>query len=117
MKEGPRGTVTALLQAWHSGEEGALDKLLPLVYGELRRQANRAQFFGLAAQMMRRVLVDRARLRAAAKPGLERARRHRRAQGSPRRAALLRRPHLMAGAASATDRLVVSSVGARRPLA
>jgi RNA polymerase sigma factor (TIGR02999 family) len=34
--------VTELLVAWREGEPGALDRLLPLVYGELRRQA-RAQ--------------------------------------------------------------------------
>lgn len=33
--------VTALLQAWGRGEQAALDDLLPLVYGELRRQAAR----------------------------------------------------------------------------
>jgi RNA polymerase sigma factor (TIGR02999 family) len=33
--------VTALLQAWGRGEQTALDELLPLVYGELRRQAAR----------------------------------------------------------------------------
>ena len=101
MEEAPPGTVTALLLAWQRGEHGAVDKLLPLVYRELRRQAaaflrrerknhtlvatalvheaylrlvgqnaayqSRSQFFGLAAQMMRRVLVDYARTRAAAK--------------------------------------------------
>lgn len=35
------GEVTRLLQAWSRGEGGALDALVPLVYGELRRQANR----------------------------------------------------------------------------
>jgi RNA polymerase sigma factor (TIGR02999 family) len=33
--------VTALLRAWGRGEARALDELLPLVYGELRRQAER----------------------------------------------------------------------------
>jgi RNA polymerase sigma factor (TIGR02999 family) len=33
--------VTALLRAWGRGEPAALDELLPLVYGELRRQAAR----------------------------------------------------------------------------
>jgi RNA polymerase sigma factor (TIGR02999 family) len=33
--------VTALLRAWGRGEQAALDELLPLVYGELRRQAAR----------------------------------------------------------------------------
>jgi len=31
--------VTQLLQAWHQGDAGALDRLLPLVYDELRRVA------------------------------------------------------------------------------
>jgi RNA polymerase sigma factor (TIGR02999 family) len=84
------------------GDRDALDRLLPLVYGELRRLArhylrserpdhtlqstalvheaflrligqknvrwrSRAHFFGIASQMMRRILVDHARRRAAAK--------------------------------------------------
>ena len=32
--------VTQLLQAWSQGEEAALEKLIPLVYGELRRRAH-----------------------------------------------------------------------------
>ena len=31
--------VTGLLQAWSAGDEQALEKLMPLVYGELRRSA------------------------------------------------------------------------------
>lgn len=99
--EAPPGAVTQLLRAWSAGDAGARDRLLPLVYAELRRQAaaylrrerpdhtlaatalvheaylrlvgqeapfaNRAHFFALAASMMRRVLVDHARARAAAK--------------------------------------------------
>lgn len=96
--------VTQLLQAWSDGNEEALDKLVPLVYGELHRLArhymsgerpghtlqttelvneayvrlidwknvrwqNRAHFFGVAAQMMRRILVDFARSRHYAKRG------------------------------------------------
>jgi RNA polymerase sigma factor (TIGR02999 family) len=37
----PHKNVTALLQAWSRGEQAALDELLPAVYGELRRQAER----------------------------------------------------------------------------
>jgi RNA polymerase sigma factor (TIGR02999 family) len=94
--------VTALLRAWKAGERGAEERLLPLVYAELRRRAaaylrrerpghtlqptalvheaylrlvdqkqtdwkNRAQFFGVAAEMMRRILVDRARAHLADK--------------------------------------------------
>jgi RNA polymerase sigma factor (TIGR02999 family) len=96
--------VTELLAAWGAGDRRAADRLLPVVYGELRRQAaramrgesaghtlqptalvheaylrlvdqraagwqSRAQFFGVAAQAMRRVLVDHARGRHAAKRG------------------------------------------------
>ena len=90
--------VTELLAAWSHGDQEALDKLMPLLYDELRRLArqqmrheraghtlqttalvneaymrlidqrraqwlNRAQFFGVAAQLMRRILVDHARSR------------------------------------------------------
>jgi RNA polymerase sigma-70 factor (ECF subfamily) len=96
--------VTQLLLQWNDGDEGALERLMPVVYNELRRLAsgylrreraghtlqptalvneaylrlvdqrsarwqNRAQFFGVAAQLMRRILVDHARLRQAAKRG------------------------------------------------
>jgi RNA polymerase sigma factor (TIGR02999 family) len=98
------GDVTGLLLAWGAGDPGALDALIPVVYAELRRQAerflrreatghtlqpealiheaylrlvdqsrvpwqNRAQFFGVAARCMRRVLVDHGRARGAAKRG------------------------------------------------
>jgi RNA polymerase sigma-70 factor (ECF subfamily) len=33
--------ITELLRAWSEGEQGALDKLIPLVYGELHRLAQR----------------------------------------------------------------------------
>jgi len=33
--------LTALLRAWGEGDESARDKVLPLIYGELRRQAAR----------------------------------------------------------------------------
>ena len=32
--------ITALLQAWTAGDEQALEKLPPLVYGELHRRAH-----------------------------------------------------------------------------
>ena len=32
-------TVTRLLNAWRSGDDGALDRLMPMVYDELHRQA------------------------------------------------------------------------------
>lgn len=93
--------VTMLLQDWQSGKKESLDKLLPIVYDELRRVAhrlltneyaqtlpttalvheaylklvnqhsvdweNRGQFFAIAAQAMRRILVDHARERLAVK--------------------------------------------------
>jgi RNA polymerase sigma factor (TIGR02999 family) len=96
--------VTALLAEWSHGDRSALDRLLPLVYAELRRMAtrrlgaeraghtlqptalvheaylrlvgqrrvdwqDRAHFFGVAAQIMRRILVDHARRRGAGKRG------------------------------------------------
>jgi RNA polymerase sigma factor (TIGR02999 family) len=96
--------VTQLLQAWSAGEHGALDKLVPMVYQELRRLAkhymaheapghtlqttalvneaylrlvdvkqlnwqNRAHFFGVSAQLIRRILVDHARSRRSLKRG------------------------------------------------
>lgn len=102
MGDSSRQDVTGLLRRWEEGDKEALEELMPLVYGELRRLAahylriersghtlqptalvheaylrlvdqrhvvwqNRAHFFGIAAQMMRRVLVDHARRRAAGK--------------------------------------------------
>jgi RNA polymerase sigma factor (TIGR02999 family) len=96
--------VTGLLVRWSQGDAQALDQLLPLVYGECRRIAerqlrrerpdhtlsptalvhelylqlvdqrratwqNRAHFFAVAAQLMRRILVDYARTRTAQKRG------------------------------------------------
>lgn len=88
--------VTGLLQDWRTGKQGAADRLMEAVYGELHRIAslqmrrehaghtlqatallhetylrlsgsqpidwqNRAHFFAVAAQQLRRVLVDHAR--------------------------------------------------------
>jgi RNA polymerase sigma factor (TIGR02999 family) len=96
--------VTEMLVDWGNGDQTALNKLIPLVYDELRRMAhhymarespdhtlqttalvndaylrltdqkrtswqNRAQFFGIAAQLMRRILVDHARSHTYAKRG------------------------------------------------
>ena len=101
MKDPDSGTVTRLLRAWSAGDRDAINQLMPLVQGELRRQArgyfhreepghtlqptalvneaylrlirqdrvqwqDRAHFFGIAAQIMRRLLVDHARKRHAA---------------------------------------------------
>lgn len=96
--------VTTLLSAWSGGDLSALERLVPLVYADLRRIAanrlkserpghtlsatavaheaylrlvgqrsmrwqDRAQFFAVASELMRRILVDHARRRAAAKRG------------------------------------------------
>ncbi len=96
--------LTGLLRAWTAGDAEAGDRLIPLVYKELRHQAarylsrersnhtlqptalvneaylrlarqgrvvwqDRAQFFGVAATVMRRLLVDHARQHAASKRG------------------------------------------------
>lgn len=96
--------VTALLLAWGRGESAARERLIPLVYAELRRLAagamaaerldhtleptalvhetylklvrqagvpwqNRAHFFGVAARLMRQILVDHARVHGAQKRG------------------------------------------------
>jgi RNA polymerase sigma factor (TIGR02999 family) len=96
--------VTELLIDWGHGDKGALDRLMPLVYEELRAIArrhlrreepdhtlqstalvheaylrlvdqnrvdwqNRAHFFAVASQLIRRILVDHARRRQAGKRG------------------------------------------------
>ena len=96
--------ITRLLRQWQDGSAEALDRLMPLVYDELRALAsrylsrerqdhtlqttalvheaylkiagqrevdwqNRAHFFGIAAQLMRRILVDHARRDRRAKRG------------------------------------------------
>ena len=90
------GDVSQLLRAWSGGDQGALDRLTPIVYKELHRLArhymkgerpghmlqttalvneaymrlvdykrmqwqNRAHFFAVSAQLMRRILVEHAR--------------------------------------------------------
>ena len=95
--------ITRLLLAWGTGDPAAAERLMPLVYDELKRMAlayvrqgrgdrtlqrtalvheaflrlidqrvswqNRSQFYGLAAQMMRRIAIDDARRRARTKRG------------------------------------------------
>lgn len=41
MDESPAGVVTQLLKEWGQGNESALEKLIPLVYEELRKMAHR----------------------------------------------------------------------------
>ena len=68
----PNKTVTALLQAWGRGDPTALDELLPIVYGELRRKARwymRQQPAGHTLQTTE--LVHEAFLRLVDQPALE----------------------------------------------
>jgi RNA polymerase sigma factor (TIGR02999 family) len=97
---GAPGDITDLLVAWAAGDPSAPEKLMPLVYGELRRLArrhlrteqekdtlqttglvheaylrlcsqktpafeSRNHFYGIAARLMRQILVDHARRRRA----------------------------------------------------
>jgi len=94
--------ITELLQRVHEGDRQALDAVMPMVYGELKKLAaghlrregsgrpldttalvheaflrlaqgeqpsyeNRSHFYGIASRLMRQVLVDMARARAAEK--------------------------------------------------
>lgn len=98
------GEVTQLLIQWRNGDRDSLDRLIPLVYDELRLIAgrflrherpshtlqstalvheaflrlvdqtrtdwqSRAHFFGVAATVIRNILVDHARARQTAKRG------------------------------------------------
>lgn len=100
----PQQHVTRMLIDWSNGDRDAPQRLMPLVYEELRQLArhylqreradhtlqatglvheaylrlvdqstttwqNRAHFFGVAAQLMRRILVDYARQHRAEKRG------------------------------------------------
>lgn len=102
MKDPNCHEVTQILQEWNDGGDDARARLMPLVYGELRRLAqsylrrerpdhtlqptalvheaylrlvdqsrvewqNRVHFYGVAAQMMRRILIDHARAHASEK--------------------------------------------------
>ena len=105
MDSGDSESVTRLLRAWNDGDLGALDRLTPIVYDELKRMArrymrgerpghgfqttalvheawlrlakpghaddwqDRTHFFAVSATIMRRILVDLARSRAAIKRG------------------------------------------------
>jgi RNA polymerase sigma factor (TIGR02999 family) len=99
-----RQEITGLLQQWRGGNREALDRLIPVVYDELRVIASRrltrewrgsglqttalvneayvrlvgqrdvdwqsrAHFFAIAAQLMRRIVVDDARRRLSRKRG------------------------------------------------
>ncbi|HEV2846077.1 MAG TPA: sigma-70 family RNA polymerase sigma factor [Thermoanaerobaculia bacterium] len=103
---GNTSDVTELLRAWQGGDDGALERLIPTVYQELRaiaaqqlqgeraghtlqptelvheaflklqglnsiRWKDRTHFFAFSSRIMRRILVDHARGRLAAKRGAE----------------------------------------------
>jgi len=94
--EPPVEEISTLLRAWSDGDQGALERLTPIVYGELHSLArrymrherpghslqtsalvneaymrlvdykrmqwqDRAHFFAVSAQVMRRILVEHAR--------------------------------------------------------
>jgi len=98
------GEITRLLAEWSGGNQAALDRLVPILYDELRGLASnymreerrdhllqttalvneaymrlidrkhvvcetRSQFFAVAAQVMRRILIDYARGRNRVKRG------------------------------------------------
>lgn len=99
-----QGEITDLLAEWSDGDGEALERLMPLVFDELRQLAqtyfrreaeshtlqptalvnevyvrlteqrqvqweNRSQFFAFASLLMRRILVDHAKAKRAAKRG------------------------------------------------
>jgi RNA polymerase sigma factor (TIGR02999 family) len=100
----PPQEITQLLVDWSNGNQAALDRLMPLVYTELRQLAhrymrrerlghtmqttaliheaylrlvrqtrwrweNQAHFFGIAARLMRQILIEHARSHTRAKRG------------------------------------------------
>lgn len=104
MDETEKSEITRILYDWNDGNQEAKEKLLPLVYAQLRRQAvflmsrersdhtlqptalvheafirlsketgiewrNRSHFYGIAANMMRQILIQHARLYATEKRG------------------------------------------------
>ena len=104
MSHTPSADVTGLLRQWEQGDSDALNRIVPLVYAELRRIArgrlggegsahsltptvlvhdaylrlmdirqarfrDRAHFLAMASRVMRRLLIDRARARRAARRG------------------------------------------------
>jgi RNA polymerase sigma factor (TIGR02999 family) len=104
MSQTPSPNVTELLRQWEGGDPDALNRIVPVVYAELRRIASRrlggeasprsltptglvhdaylklmdvrqarfrdrAHFLAMASRVMRRLLIDRARARRAARRG------------------------------------------------
>jgi RNA polymerase sigma factor (TIGR02999 family) len=52
MGSSARGEVTQLLKAWRSGEQEALNRLVPMVYSELRQAAHRSRRRQAAGQTL-----------------------------------------------------------------
>lgn len=64
--------ITKLLQAWRRGDSGALDKLIPLVYGELRRIARRYTAKQLRGHTLQTTdLINEAYIRLAGKSEID----------------------------------------------
>ena len=68
MAEPAPGEVTQLLNAWNNGDQAAFDKLMPLVYGELRRRAKRYMARQPAHTLQTTALIHEAYLRLAGQP-------------------------------------------------
>src|SRR5690348_2036037 len=103
-RDSDAANVTELLQLWKGGDASAADRVVPLIYAELKRLAssylrlerragtlqttalvheaylrlaqgnvpdweNRIHFFGIAARLMRQILVDHARARTRQRRG------------------------------------------------
>lgn len=63
--------VTQLLQAWGQGDEKALEKLIPLIYKDLRQRAHRYMGRERAGHTLQTsALINEAYLRLAAAPGV-----------------------------------------------
>src|SRR5262245_6727830 len=58
--ESDRTEITTLLKAWGSGEPSALDRLIPLVYRELRRMARQYMRRSDSGMLQTTALVDDA---------------------------------------------------------
>jgi RNA polymerase sigma factor (TIGR02999 family) len=63
MPQGPSSDVTALLVAWTNGDKAALDRLMPLVYAELRGIAKRRLARERGESLQTTALVHEAYLR------------------------------------------------------
>jgi RNA polymerase sigma factor (TIGR02999 family) len=59
----PRHEITGLLRAWEEGRPGALDRLIPLVYGHLKQLARSRKRMGDCGSVQTTSIVDEAYLR------------------------------------------------------